>query len=885
MAAANALKKWPLRGRDDELAALLSALTDRSARGAVLAGPAGAGKTRLAEECLADISSKGFSVGQATATAASGSIPLGAIAHLLPDGVDLMDPVAGFAAVAAALRRAGRPWVIMIDDLHLLDATSAVLLRQLMDAGVVKVLATLRTEEPISESVLALMHGDAVRRIDMGAFDLEQTGQVLETALGGPVGRHALGELFTASGGNALYLRELVTGAVNSGALRVGKEIWELTAIGQVSTTRRLAELIHLKLAHASRQERSILDRLAVSGTASVAELTTSFPPECIDDLETSGLVEVVEEQRRMGVRLAHPLYGEVLRSEMPVGRQRALLAAEAERIQGYGARRRGDALRIAVCHLGATGTADPDLLLRAANLARHSHDYPQVVRLLGALPPSHVSVAVRVLLGDAHFQMGRWEEAERILAEAGALAERDEDIIAVAITRVDNLLWSRAPVSAALSANTEALEKAVGEPARRMLRVNEGYLLVAQGRWSEGLRPLEDLEEDITGVEDVNFWLRGALMKVNALSLTARSEQAEALAERAYKAHMAVDEDALVSHPAVQKLPWVLALSEGGRLREAAGLGEAAFDQLGAYSSSVRVYLCVLIARSQWLAGHVGTSRRWYGEAITLARKIDNTVTLCHALSGLAACAAVQGDIAAAEDAVEELRTLPEPLGFLPTGETRIGPAWLAAARGELARARELLDEGVRSARENGHPTGESLLLTDIARLGGPGEVTERLAALAEHSEGSFLSARAEFARALAVGDAQGLRDVANRLEEIGADLMAAEACAAAADALRRAELPRAATDSDNRSAALLQRCQGGRTPLLATSTAPSPLTEREREIAFAAASGTSSKSIAASLTLSVRTVSNHLQRIYTKLGVTNRRELAAALGLRPQA
>ena len=56
-------------------------------------------------------------------------------------------------------------------------------------------------------------------------------------------------------------------------------------------------------------------------------------------------------------------------------------------------------------------------------------------------------------------------------------------------------------------------------------------------------------------------------------------------------------------------------------------------------------------------------------------------------------------------------------------------------------------------------------------------------------------------------------------------------------------------------------------------------PLTAREREICTLAAAGVSSPEIAEKLYLSVRTVNNHLQRAYTKLGVTNRRELASAL------
>jgi DNA-binding CsgD family transcriptional regulator len=53
------------------------------------------------------------------------------------------------------------------------------------------------------------------------------------------------------------------------------------------------------------------------------------------------------------------------------------------------------------------------------------------------------------------------------------------------------------------------------------------------------------------------------------------------------------------------------------------------------------------------------------------------------------------------------------------------------------------------------------------------------------------------------------------------------------------------------------------------------------ERQVALLAAAQRSTKEIAAELHISARTVSNHLQRVYTKLGINSRAELAESLEL----
>ncbi len=76
------------------------------------------------------------------------------------------------------------------------------------------------------------------------------------------------------------------------------------------------------------------------------------------------------------------------------------------------------------------------------------------------------------------------------------------------------------------------------------------------------------------------------------------------------------------------------------------------------------------------------------------------------------------------------------------------------------------------------------------------------------------------------------------------------------------------------------MRRCEGAVTPALVLAEEVTPLTRREREVSLLAAQGLASKEIAEKLFLSVRTVENHLQRAYEKLGIAGRDELADVIG-----
>jgi DNA-binding NarL/FixJ family response regulator len=81
-------------------------------------------------------------------------------------------------------------------------------------------------------------------------------------------------------------------------------------------------------------------------------------------------------------------------------------------------------------------------------------------------------------------------------------------------------------------------------------------------------------------------------------------------------------------------------------------------------------------------------------------------------------------------------------------------------------------------------------------------------------------------------------------------------------------------------RSRSLAAGCEDARTPALRLGMRAPWLTAREHEVATLAADGLTSKAIAERLVVSPRTVESHLYRIFSKLGVSDRTQLAEVLG-----
>jgi DNA-binding CsgD family transcriptional regulator len=321
------------------------------------------------------------------------------------------------------------------------------------------------------------------------------------------------------------------------------------------------------------------------------------------------------------------------------------------------------------------------------------------------------------------------------------------------------------------------------------------------------------------------------------------------------------------------------MTLRDVGRLAEARAAGERAYAELAAAAAPLpRTWIALCLGQTEWLAGHPASARRWFAEAVRLARTHGHIRPLNPGLNGLAMAAALLGDVAAAGQAAAEARWHP-PMGVYSELDAVAG-AWLLVARGDLAGACALLAEAADRVRLTGNQLMETWLLVDLARLGAAVQAADRLAEIASLSQGQLAPAAAGLACALGADDPGQLLASSHELAGLGADLYAVEAASAAAAALHRDGRPRQAQSAARRAQQLAARCEGARTPL-SGARAAAPLTARQREVAMLAAAGTTSKDIAGRLQLSVRTAENHLQNAYARLGVTTRAELADALGI----
>jgi DNA-binding CsgD family transcriptional regulator len=248
-----------------------------------------------------------------------------------------------------------------------------------------------------------------------------------------------------------------------------------------------------------------------------------------------------------------------------------------------------------------------------------------------------------------------------------------------------------------------------------------------------------------------------------------------------------------------------------------------------------------------------------------------------------LAMAAALAGDAVTSEQHLRAAHDAKPSFEALFAVDLARAGGWVSAARGEVSAAADDAQRAATDAAARNACALEVGALHDVARFGRAGEVVDRLEALTELVDGALSNSLAAHARALVDRDGPALDAVSHSFASLELDLFAAEASAAAARAHRGAGKRSSAFAAHERARELVARCESVQTPALAWGEQPELLTAREREIADMARADLASREIGDRLGITTRTVDNLLGRVYAKLGISGRQQLAEMLPPRP--
>jgi DNA-binding CsgD family transcriptional regulator len=862
---------WPLVGRESELAQITLAQVDDGCPGAVIHAPAGVGKSRLAREACAAAQIKGSLALWAQATASSATIPLGALASMIPDGVRSDDLLELLRRSTTALqeRAGGRAVFLAVDDAQLLDETSAGLVLHLATTAHVFVLATLRAGVPPPDAIDALWKDAGAQRIELERLGDATIGRLLEEGLGGPVEQATLSQLIDASVGNPLYARELVMSAIDEGLLTRERGLWRLR--GRPSLPPSLAAVIARRLGALNSAERSPLELLALGEPLRLSEIAELTSYEALERCEERGMISIGGPPADAEVRLAHPLYGDAIRAELPVLRARAHRLALAALIQRRRPLTPDAALRTARWLSDAGAEIPGDLLLDAADAANLACDPALGSEFARRAIETGAGLRGVRLLARAHTIRDEFVEAEAVLAEAEQLARDDAEVLEYLGQRLHLLAWvlGRTDDAAALLRRVDGWSSEDPRWEQQLATWKAGLTGLTEG-FGERLQAARDALRQ-PDLDPTARRLHELILGV-ALMSTGHGREAAALARQLRPrlpfthnfdlyalglAGLAAEECSEDWHDVRAYMRGMLQEAVRGEAHEAAGVAARTLGAIDLHRGRYR------------------DAERWLAEAELQMEDHDSLGGLICVYALQVGVACFTGDPAGARTAVDRMRRRSAERGQRSTDLIYVARAegWAIRARGNAEGGQAFLQR----AETTGDTTVRARLLYEGLRAGArPRPIALALTELAADGDSELTEACAAHANALAGHDGGALVEAGERLAVIGCDAAAVEAIAAGA----REFLAQGRQDSARRAATRARELhpadQGWASPEIdGLDGVAVELTSREAQIAALAGRGLSNQQIADQLVLSVRTVETYVYRAMQKRGVGHRREL----------
>jgi DNA-binding NarL/FixJ family response regulator/tetratricopeptide (TPR) repeat protein len=883
-ASANGRTRWPLVAREQLVARALEGL-DRGP--VVISGFAGVGKTGLATLVRRQLEAQGNPVVWTGAIPAGRDVPFSTFAGVTAapgaadeDGSD--SPARIRAAISGALGPSGAG-TLVVDDAQWLDVGAQQLVRQLAASGT-RILLTVRTGEPGSDDWLALVDDGFASAIDLDRADLALCTAIVTEALGETIAPQLATALHERSGGNLLFLRELVIAGRDSGAIDLRRRRWEL--VGDLPVDGDVASAIARRLRSLSDAEMSALAAVALLEPVS-DDLFAQLPDgDHVVELERRGLVDTAVDGT---LRVSHPLLSAAARVARTGSARRREVDRVTEAVLGKLDDHSGDlALRLVTVRVDHALLTPVAWAAAAAGRAFSLLDHDLAVRLgRAAVDVDPSDAEAQLALGAALSAQFRTAEAEPHL-RAALDGARSDSQRARAAGRLGLHLGIRiGDPDEALAVMRDVRDRISDPEWRSFLDADIGKIELMSGRSqaapadpSNGATPPAPMEP----VARLNQAIMTALVHATAGSVRAAGDEV-ALGLELAPDHVGV----LPNARDLLQLAAFIARIVAGDVDGAEHLAQDELARCTVERDEPEGLWWSMLATAALSTGKPSLAAERARRAIPLVAARDFVGGLHASTTALLGVALAQ--IGRVDDARGEIASI-EP-AWLADPRTRASvlqaEAWMLCADPATpsGRAGETFAAGAAVAADTGMLAPALPIAYDAVRIGEPEPVLPVLSTISAAAPESIAAMFLRHAEALVSTDPAALAAVADDLARAGLPVFAGEAKHQASRFLAATNPARARWLAAEARA--LVRGAGVTSSTIvplddasdgSPGGAPETLTERQLQVARLAAARWRSREIAEHLGVSTRTVDNLLGRVYKALGVASRDELAAVLG-----
>ncbi|QCO97529.1 helix-turn-helix transcriptional regulator [Arthrobacter sp. 24S4-2] len=841
--------------RAAELKAALDALSGPGSSGVIVTGAAGSGRSRL-------LAAAGESLSGQLAVIAH-SIPescrrmkfgIGSLlAPALPAGYKV-SPLTIVRACRDALRSQdpGAGGILMVlDNVDHLDGTSLWVLNQLLAEPDIRMLASHRSDRQLQMELMESVVARQLTVVTLEDLTVEQLRTLLEHRLPARPGRSLVREIHAASGANALTAKWLVEEALAGGRIveRAGSCML-VRPLGPEDG--RQHELARRRIETLPREQRQVVDFLAAAEPAPLSVLAQAVPPEALSALEKRNMIHFqIRCDGGADVTLSHEVEGNVAR-HLRAEAQPLDLSGMISRHPAYQADSSLWALLRGVEAALDAGTAVPDLdLLAVATTANNLYDSDRALRAAEAVKAPELKLKAQTEAARALFHARNYGKSAGLLQ---GLVETTPAVLSIEFARAVALLLQ---VLLPTNPGRDALQSVLDTARRRLslaaaasfgdeaadlyqnavqdeLHVLQLFLESREGNWpSPGgelfhrLCPADSGDSGHSGPGGEPSSHAGIfLLALAAQGLSVRGKSADAvvLSTRALNAVERLPRCSVDFHSMVLTIH----ASNLARLGQSPGAGNAA-EPTGS---------------NKWMS--------YPGGPLQLFR----AMMFCRHAAADRAAQGAPGMAGGTPGGPEDLLAL--TLGAQATAE------WMTW---DLAHV-----PGAPDSRPDRSGVAVLSVALPSPAMPSDGDISARLAeTYASVARPAVTGAvgppvRTPRKPAKAAGGGRGRRAVellnlgaSARGENPGHD-QAADGIGDWSWSTARSGGPVPAGPLENRRAA----------------ADPAKLSQREREVAVLVVSGMGSAQVARELGIAVNTVNAHLQRIYGKLGVSRRQELA---------